>query len=225
MNEELDGRILIRLKIAHGPKNDGDFLLQKSEVDSLKEVLADCPGNHRVNAKYLLSMIRNNYFHEGDICTGAPLEETMGHKDSNRNDNSYNSKAYVCHVLRHSCVIDTKGDMYPCCFLFDDNCGNSSGLRPEYKVKEPKGVALPESLADSGDLAARWYFGKELKDARKARVPVSEAACWYCTRHFYQNKLLNEVHKLFEQRQDLGLAGEFARRCEKDPTMQEPYWL
>lgn len=188
----------IRFKFAHGPSGERDFLCKRQD---LEEVIHKVPRNDkRTNLDYLIAMINKEYFTYDDLSNGQPLRTTT---------ERYKALGYTCQALRLTCKIDAVGDVYPCCFLFDDN-SSSSQLRSRYRIgtlRSPSGrVMVP--LADSSQnvFATIWYGNEAVRRMREHPLPVDPEACNYCIRHFYQNEFLNKLNNLFQKFRYYGLA-------------------
>jgi MoaA/NifB/PqqE/SkfB family radical SAM enzyme len=207
MSKELPGDVSVRLKIVHGPENGKNFLLSKEDLKTLRRVLRKISANRRFNAKYLLFMM-DNYFKDDDLCNGTPLKGKMDHEFRREN--------YLCFAIRLSCLINANGDMYPCCFLFDDNHADSQ-IRKHSKIAV--NVKQYEAFLDA------WYSNPKLNALRQTQLPVNTDACYYCTRYFFQNELLNEVYKKFSDYKRYGLAESFMEKCSIENGIDTPYWL
>ena len=70
----------------------------------------------------LEEMLAQGFFSYGGIERGLPVEAKM---------HEYKKAAYSCQALDASLLIDSNGDVYPCCYLFDDNVGNVAAARAE----------------------------------------------------------------------------------------------
>jgi MoaA/NifB/PqqE/SkfB family radical SAM enzyme len=117
-------------------------------------------------------------------------------------------KGYKCHAIDLTCLINANGDVYPCCFLFDDNNANSS-FRNRYKIGSLS--PLPKEITkEDNPLAKIWYENSLLNSYRQSLLPIEDEACYYCTRYFYQNELLNELHEIFRNYELYGIAEEYA---------------
>lgn len=188
----------VRFKFAHGPENGRDFLFSESDLNSLT---LSCPHRHgRFNLDYLISMIQDKYFDYEGLPKGTPIANKM---------NEFNELNYRCHTLRLSCKIDAKGDVYPCCFLFDDNFA-SSEIRNKYLLGSLRSRPINRVLPKPDLLKEIWYRSTKLDGFRKQKLPLDKNACQYCTRHFYQNEFLNKLYKKFEQGRQFGVAEIFA---------------
>jgi MoaA/NifB/PqqE/SkfB family radical SAM enzyme len=187
--KDIPDRVPIRYKFAHGPVNGKIYLCETEKLEELKTRLVsivkekkceqrDC---HLCNIGYLNKMItEDKYFDIHDLSVqggGMPLRQTM---------TKYHERKYTCQVLRLTCTIDPNGNVYPCCFLFDDN----------------REVSETRDLSKLSTIAAVWCDNSRLKEFRNEGLPIilndsSASACSYCTRHFYQNEFLNEINKVF----------------------------
>jgi len=182
----------IRFKFAHGPNNRNDFLLKSKEAELL-QFLKNCEKNNKFNTSYISEMFEQNYFTEKDIIEGTPL----------RSKNiTFKENKYTCHVLNYSCKIDAEGDLYPCCFLYDDNMGNNSKIRNRYKLGTLRTGHQVISLKGNNNIL-KELLSKKVGSYSKDVIPLEVEACNYCTRHFYQNAFLNEIDKITLDNKDI----------------------
>jgi MoaA/NifB/PqqE/SkfB family radical SAM enzyme len=199
----------IRFKFAHG---NGPFLCTETE---LQEALRDASReNFRSNLPYLMDMIDKKHFEYSDIAQGSPLKSRMS---------EFHALQYTCKVLRLTCKINANGDVYPCCFLFDDN-RTLSGFRDEFRLgnlKSPSGAVMPPKGGEN-PLKTIWQ-GEKIQSLAKRNLPVHPDACNYCTRHFYQNEFLNVLEKRFEEYRNAGLAEKWAGQNKQDSA--EAFWV
>ena len=217
-SEILPSSVPIRFKFAHGPINGRDFLFSREQLDSLIKSIP--PGDlNRSNWGYLLTMINDKHFDIANLPLGKPLESKM---------EEFATRDYVCHALRLTCKINADGNVYPCCFLFDDNFSNSR-IRNDYflgslRSKNTGRVLSPYSHHADNLLQRIWCQNDKLNGLRNFTLPVDRKACIYCTRHFYQNDFLNKLWRLFDEGKLFGLAQELSASVSMN---QEPegFWV
>ncbi len=207
-------KIPIRFKIAHSVE-ESQFICQdrsllERALSNLSNISNDENNNINMNTGYLEDMLDGLYFDYEDILSGAPIRKLM---------TSYSGKGYKCHILRHMCKIDANGDIYPCCFLFDDNKASST-LRDGFRLGQLKGQS--NRIKSDDRLAEIWRDDSTLAILRGRTLPIDEAACDRCTRHFYQNEFLNEVDKVFDSESKYRLADEYTT---KEPDKVTPFWM
>lgn len=164
-------------KFAHGR---GEFLCKEEQIDALYErVLNHKDYKDAANLRYLRSVldrISNKY----DIIRGRPTEELYLHS------------ATRCYTPYTFMLIDPHGDVYPCCFLFEDNRAYSQNDL----VKRREHVL--GSVRDGTPLKKIWE-GKKYEQLRTELVviePTSKkfASCGECTRHCNHNRALSLLH-------------------------------
>lgn len=218
INEVIPPTVPLRFKFAHGPEAGRDFLCSES---LLKDAIRKLRGNSdRLNSKYLINMIEQGYFNYEDLSNGMPLREKMV---------QYKQLGYTCQVLNYFCFIDSNGDVYPCCYLFDDNHAESK-MRSETRIGSIRSsstgrVTSPnDSLDNFNKLSYLWYESKKLKELRQETLPVRQEACFYCTRHFYQNEYLNKLEALFEKYRYQGIVEEW-RSNGGEIDLIHPIWM
>jgi MoaA/NifB/PqqE/SkfB family radical SAM enzyme len=206
----LPASVSVRFKFAHGPSNDREFLCLPAQLrENTREIV---PENLQANFSYLFKMINDGHFDYEGIAEGAPLKTAMV---------MYQQKGYKCQVLRLTCKIDAKGDVYPCCFLFDDNSA-ASQIRTLHKLGSLRSdrtghIMDPDQYENA--LIKIWYENDRLKLHRNIVLPVDVDACKYCTRHFYQNSFLNESFHIFQDYPYSGVIEELAS------TEVDDFWL
>jgi len=216
-HDSIFNQVPIRLKFAHGPTNSSkDFLCSESEIKDFIHK-AD-PSSERVNFTYLLNMIDNEYFDFEGLASGMPLKGKMM---------QYKNEEYKCLVLRMTCKIDPQGDVYPCCFLFDDNNANSE-IRNKYKIgslRSRSGRVLP--LLDKTESALEKIWKENLKERhfRNLILPIDNEACNYCTRHFYQNEFLNILWLKLLEYFKFGFYQDIYSEFENRQNESSIFWL
>jgi MoaA/NifB/PqqE/SkfB family radical SAM enzyme len=202
----------LRFKFAHGPDSKPSFLIHDpNRVDRALSTLRDGDwGGVNNNIDYLTEMVGSGYFSCAGLASGTPVgawveeKKALGHR---------------CHILSLTCKIDAVGDVYPCCFLFDDNNSGDSQLRRQFLVGSlRRNQMVPEPTAADNLLSSLWYNSSALSYWRGKALPVHAEACTYCTRHAYQNEYLNEFVTLFGEGSSYGIAeAVLARQHEADP--------
>ena len=178
----------IRFKFAHGPNNEHQFLLTNKK-NELIEFISECENNTNFNTEYIKEMFRGNFFNTEDIINGEPLLSK---------NKAFKDKGYLCHAINYSCKIDAEGDIYPCCFLYDDNVGKDSDIRQRHKA----GSLRTNNIIQNKD-ALKSILSDRFEQFRNDIIPLHEKACNYCTRHFYQNAFLNELDKIVKDHDDI----------------------
>lgn len=181
----------VRLKVAHGVEGD-DHLC---DAGTLEEILAVLPDSERFNTRYLNKMNTEKYLDLDGAAVGRPLAQRLA------DDRKLNKK---CWAMRLTCKIDAFGDVYPCCFLFDDNRADSD-FREIYKIGSMRVGATAISSEGVNVLGDIWN-GQVLEHLRSHKLPVNESACSRCTRHYYHNDFLHELEQLFSEYRRQGLA-------------------
>ena len=196
--QELPSGVDVRFKFAHGPVNGRNFLPSVEQVTTLSRKLASSDGPF--NWGYLQEMMGDRHFDLDCLARGLPLKAKM---------REYNLRGYRCYALRLTCVVDATGEVYPCCFLFDDNRA-ASAIRPLYllgPLRSPATGTVPNS---GNPLAQIWRSNENLKAFRTACLPIHEEACSACIRHFYQNEMINWLWKTFDAGRLYGVADAVA---------------
>jgi len=200
----------IRFKFAHGVDKDNSFLLPESKI---MEFLQNCKPSDKFNTEYISKMISDDNFHVTDIADGMPLRSL---------NNVFKNKRYTCHVLNYSCKIDAIGDIYPCCFLYDDNMGKDSAIREKYNMGSlRKGSSNQIPAFDGSNNILKNILFEKITSYKKDIIPVNERACNHCTRHFYQNAFLNEIDRVTEKYKEIN----FIYQNSEEGNSCENIWL
>ncbi len=199
-------KIPIRFKFAHGPVNGTNYLC---EEDNLRKFLNSFPNNS--NFDYINLMIEEGFFNIKDIAGGKPLANRLNFlKENNK-----------CFAMRFSCKIDSYGDIYPCCFLFDDNNSNSD-FRSKYKIGSMRSNRTNVAFGKKNNLILA-LSSSQYRNLINKELPIDTEACTYCTRHFYQNEFLNNIFKIFDKNKECRLVEDIIEN--KKYVFNEKIWL
>jgi MoaA/NifB/PqqE/SkfB family radical SAM enzyme len=204
----------LRFKFAHGSNNTvNNFLCGEKEIQGACEAFAT--NLPQTNSNYILNLIDRRFTNFKDLAEGAPIKTKMI---------EYLKNGYKCHILRMTCKIDPYGDVYPCCFLFDDNNADSK-YRESYLLGSLKSAAevITDPSVFNNKLAEIWHKNTDLRNIRDKNLPIESSACNCCTRHFYQNEFLNKLEKIFIDYRHYRIAEEFEQCPDSGPV--EPFWL
>ncbi len=175
----------IRFKFAHGPDKGNNFLPTQQQLENLIKSIHDAKGT---NYNYLITMLHRGYFDLKSMPQGEPVRQKM---------DEFRRQGYKCHVLKMMCKIDPTGVVYPCCFLFDDNSYRSI-IREQFNLGSLRDSHTQRVLSSPEKFREIWNSEKR-KALLTQTLPMHENACFYCTRHFYQNELLNRVENVIEK--------------------------
>jgi hypothetical protein len=149
------------------------------------------------------------------IASGYPMEQLRA--DLSR------AKA-KCEVMKHSMFIDSYGQVFPCCYLFNDNVAHWS-LREEYRV----GVWTPSKTSSTRITALRAIWeGRQYRQMRDTRLSdLPKAACGRCTRHMQQNAFLTKVNEVLQVVKNTPVSRDRALSIYEDPdyVSVRPVWL
>jgi MoaA/NifB/PqqE/SkfB family radical SAM enzyme len=178
-------RSKVRFKFAHGPDKNNNFLLFGLS-NKLDEFLKYSGKDINFYSEYFNEMIAKEYFTKNDILNGLPLYSL---------NRTFKKCGYVCHAVNYTCVIDAEGNIYPCCFLYDDNAGEDSTIRSRHYSGTLRSNGLIAPLSD-GENKLKQVLSENYNRYSNYKIPFDEEACNYCTRHFYQNAFLNELDKI-----------------------------
>jgi MoaA/NifB/PqqE/SkfB family radical SAM enzyme len=177
-------RSKVRFKFAHGPDKNNNFLLSGLH-DKLDEFLKYSGKDVNFYSKYFNEMIAEDFFTKDDIIRGVPVYSL---------NRTFKKSGYICHAINYTCVIDAEGNVYPCCFLYDDNVGDNSKIRNKHYSGTLRSNGIITSLSE-GVNKLKQVLSENYNRYINYKIPFDEEACNYCTRHFYQNAFLNELHE------------------------------
>ncbi len=180
----------IRFKLAHSAwgeepaqgaadltGKDKEFLLSREQLEELKQSWKSGLGfgtGHTTNRKYIVDLLEKG---TADLELGLPA---LGGLQA--------LKGRPCHSLRNILFIDCNGDIYPCCYLFNDNAA-AWAPRKDFHVASWK----DEHDREGPGALTRIWRGERLKELRETVLPVHPVACGRCTRHMAQNQFLSDV--------------------------------
>ncbi|MCP4149650.1 MAG: radical SAM protein [bacterium] len=211
----LPNNVSIRFKFPHAVNKDEDFLCTRDQLQKVVKNLQNITRNKRFNADYLISMILEKHMDIELIGKGKPLEKKMA---------SYHETGYICHILKLMCTIDAEGNLYPCVYLFDDNVAAFS-KRNEYKIASLRGevpITAPLNAKAPNPLKNIWEKNEKLNKLREMQLPICEASCHRCTRHFFQNEFLNKLNNIFKKYKAVAGPTELLSQSSTQP---KPTWI
>lgn len=192
--------VSVRFKFAHG--YNGDFLVPEEQLSNVVVQLSA-----RTNDRYIEEMLAKGFFTYDGIGQGLPTKEKI---------QQYTTYDFTCNALDLTLFIDSNGDVYPCCYLFDDNVEKSL-YRSKYKLGSLRNAAslMVPSISDTEINPIKQIWNSEkLRDLRATKLPIEHYACWKCTRHIHQNEFLNRLRRIFVEYEgrEINLAQEVLSR-------------
>lgn len=223
ITERIPKGIPVRFKFATGKKFPSDgthrnsFLLNSKDLDELernwdeREATLNAEFDEAIrsdhekksNARYIVGQIKRK---KAAILSGYPEGIVYDSLPDN-----------VCSIMKFIAFVDAYGDVYPCCYLFNDNS----------KIFEHRRNYLVGSWKQKSGNAMKEIWESE-KFAEFRRTPLKQhprEACGRCTRHMQQNvfltKLLEEMRELSPERLDRAVQ---VYEDPSDPSFT-PIWL
>jgi organic radical activating enzyme len=204
--------IPIRFKFATGR---GNFL---STIDQLRQLKFKWAtgglnfGTRITNVEFVLAKLSSSL---GAIAAGYPMKNEVSTLGGS-----------PCHIMQHSMFIDCYGDVYPCCFLFNDNVATWEH-REAFRIGtwRPPEQRIPHD-ADRIELSDIWNSDGLESKRRTSLSQLPVEACGRCTRHMQQNAFLEEVGQALKRvKPDATL--ERALQVFEDPNDRRfrPVWL
>jgi MoaA/NifB/PqqE/SkfB family radical SAM enzyme len=181
----------VRFKFAHSvwtdsaetpDPRDKAFLLSEDELRELRQSWAEGSGfgaRTETNRTYVLQNLTQPAI--SDLAKGLPARRLLATLENR-----------PCQAIKHTLFIDCNGDIYPCCYLFNDNAS-------DWRPREDFRIASWKEEYDQGgpDALTRIWRCQRYKEVREKMLPVHPIACGRCTRHMHQNVFLNEVEESF----------------------------
>ncbi|MCK5019658.1 MAG: radical SAM protein, partial [Candidatus Peribacteraceae bacterium] len=179
-------------KFAHG---EGQFLCKRDQIDNLlfdpQGVLQNEQYKHSANLPYLRRMIETK-FDLIDVASGMPTLSL------------YSVSPTRCFTPYTFMLIDPRGIVFPCCFLYEDN----ASYQGEAALKREHHELGKFDTENKNSLAEIWGGSeyKRLRGELSVINPNSErfSSCSRCTRHCNHNVALTAMFD------------EFASFCEAD---------
>ena len=193
----------IRFKFAHGPSNNNNFLAEENKIKQFRQV---CSDDGIYNGKYLNKMFYEKYFNAEEVSKGTPLKTK---------NEQFLEKKYRCQIINYSFKIDAFGNIYPCCFLFDDNQGEDSTIRGKYELYNLRESGKVDKREAESSKEILKNILKEIDAYKTNKIPINKEACSYCTRHFYQNEFLNELDNIAKEYEDIKYIPNFSEDNDK----------
>jgi hypothetical protein len=202
------GERCLSLKFAHGRDPRGDFLCTEDQIRKLYDDVFSDPELKNTPAVEYLVWFKEHQSSIGDIVAGRPTHGL------------YSQQGTRCFTPHLFSLIDTHGDVYPCCFLFEDNDDYSKGaerLRQNHRI----------GRLETNRFAEIWG-GSEYDSVRQELGMIEPAgkynSCATCTRHCNHNVWLTRLYAEYE---GLRAAGGNADALMESLSAEQhkPVWL
>lgn len=202
--------IPVRYKFAHG--QGGPFLTSRDKIERAVQQI------DRQSGHYISDMLRKGVYTIDGIAKGLPTESRMA---------DFKNRGHRCMALTTTLFINSNGDVYPCCYLFDDNVFKSP-YRAKYRLgslrSETSGHVPGRHDGVENPLAAIWRGG-QLQRHRAHTLPVETTACGKCTRHVHQNELMNSIRGILENHEKDGYPAREALARHFESHHRGPLWV
>lgn len=245
----LPNEVNFRFKFAHAAKVHSSqkaamkasardaFLVTESELDALRDFLGAKGDIKRTNVAQIVALLETHAARR-DIALGRPMQSTLDDLILPRAapEGQKPAAAPTCKVMEAMTFIDSNGDVYPCCYTFNDNVANWED-RAEFCVgswREERARTVSFEPGSGGGLDSnplyRIWTRERYAELRRAPLPVHPEICARCTRHMAQNVLLNKVDVAFSRYLSQGGHLRRLRACLRgidDPSddRYDPIWL
>jgi MoaA/NifB/PqqE/SkfB family radical SAM enzyme len=209
----------VRFKFAHGPWGVDQYVVGRTELEQLLDVW-DSLANHepwktQTNLGEMLRILSVDRARGEDKARDCLLQ---GLPVAHMFSAGGRLEGETCRVLSTTMVIDHRGDVYPCCYLYNDNLD----------VWEPRGKFRIGSWRSNAEekgqsLLDLWQCDK-FKGLRQSTLPIHTDACGRCTRHHGQNTYWKELARLLGEHP---AAISWIEKTADDPTDErtDPIWL
>lgn len=203
-----DGDRCLSLKFAHGRDSDGKFLCTKDEIRELfNDVFTDPEFAHTPAVEYLHWFL-NHQSSISDLAAGRPTQGLYSQQET---------RCFTPHIFS---LVDPRGDVYPCCFLFEDN-DDYTKITERLRKRHLMGSLENARFADI-------WKGSEYERVRRELSVIEPAekysSCGYCTRHCNHNVWLTKIYAEYEGlRTAKGNADEVMKGISD--SQSGPVWL
>lgn len=173
-----EGDKYLVFKFAHGVGQK--YLCSRKQITQFQEqVLESDRFKTAANLAYLRAMLARPSAVE-DIVAGRPTEDL------------YRQRPTRCFTTNIFTLIDAQGDVYPCCFLYEDN----SAYRLQDRAKRAEHCL--GRFGDGTSLKAIWE-GRLYGEVRNQLAKIDPlqpkyARCGECTRHCNHNRALSRMY-------------------------------
>lgn len=200
INEQL-GIPQVNFKIATGARETlsrpPDYLVDEDDIQKLINNLkgSDLISKGGNQLSYLQRCFERNIFNPKDAANGVPLFSF------------YNQNSLRCFTPYLFSLIDSNGDVYPCCYLYRDNHTNDpkSGIFQEtHKMGNLKNERFVDIWRGSN-------YNFEREKLSQIRPQRDFLPCGECTRHYLHNFLLTKIYNAY-------VYNEYEERLDKLET-------
>jgi MoaA/NifB/PqqE/SkfB family radical SAM enzyme len=194
----------VRFKFAHLISRDidmCDFIIgngskNKEKISNLFNRSINTGWN---NISFLREMFLKKYYNFDDVLAGTPVSSKLG---------EFNSSNYRCFIPYFICKIDAEANVYPCCFLCDDNSGNDSKVRKDSLLGSLRdnNFGKVQGLVVNNEKSnkLREILETNFQGIKYYKIPVNDFACKNCTRYVLQNAFFNKIDKIYDKYKNIG---------------------
>ncbi|MFX1364670.1 MAG: radical SAM protein [Promethearchaeota archaeon] len=178
-------------KFAHGKNDsiDSKFLCSSDSIEKIRTIIDRYHSNANIkrytNLKYLSWFIDKLGF--DGISSGKPC------KNLYNSENEY----FRCFATYIFSIIDTNGEIYPCCHLYYDN---NNTFDPYYNIKR-NAISCGNLRKNGFNFEKIWEsekYNKIRKDLEKITLQELYEQCADCTRFFYHNYFLTKLYDFYK---------------------------
>jgi MoaA/NifB/PqqE/SkfB family radical SAM enzyme len=208
LNSPLFQNLPLVFKFAHG-QNGGIFRCTVPELRALyKDILEGRPARDNTNLDYLKQSIDRRFTPFDDIAKGKPLGAF------------YRREKTTCFTPYLFSLVDSTGDVYPCCFLYHDNDPYMK-FQPRRQIHKLGNVRHVRF----GDI----WSGDSYTEKRKSLGGIDLAVypeCAECTRHYFHNAFLTRLLSAYDAyERKYGAIRDAAFHDVVDKYPEEVLWL
>jgi MoaA/NifB/PqqE/SkfB family radical SAM enzyme len=177
---------LLVFKFAHGPHGQGKFLCSEPNLEEFRaKFLGSSLPDGAFNFPYL-ERFMEEYSSVHDIAAGRPLQTFYGERE------------ITCFTPYLFSLIDAFGDVYPCCFLYEDNqpyIGEAAKVREEFRMGNIQESSFRGIWNSEKYRAFRLRMQPIMVDKARGGIPQ----CAECTRHYLPNYFLTSVYEFYKK--------------------------
>lgn len=193
-----------------GPRRP-EYLLREEQLSDLTYFLRDAPlpEDEGSDLAYLRRCFAGEVFHEDDCVNGEPVYSFYRE----------HSPPLRCFTPFLFSLIDSNGDVYPCCYLYRDNHGADPASR-HFRLNHRLG-----NVAENPFSFRKIWNGQLYAKERQSLAVIDPTQpdflpCGECTRHCQHNIVLTELYDAYGR--DISGVGQAIQSYGRD---EGPVWF
>ena len=168
----------LTFKFAHGKDGAGAFLCDEAQIRKLQKLFVNPEFQHAANLDYLQWFLEHQSSAR-DIIAGRPAESLYRNQET---------RCFTPHLFG---LVDPSGDIFPCCFLYEDNSSYAAAIQARRR-KHCLGSLKTKNFIEI-------WRGAEYQQLRDELAVINPSgnygSCGECTRHCNHNKWFSKLHQ------------------------------